>query len=394
MLMTKKSLIIIIIITAVAVGLIWSLAGKPGEEPGERGFFARLFPSREEQPIAPRPWATTTPEMSEQELISQRKRVQLLQLVPNAVAGAAFTEGKVRYIEKSTGHVYEVGPNGEEKTRISNTTIPRIFETFWSFDAGSAVLRIFDQTGSQVKNFSASFTGSTTQGIFLHPDISSIAVSPAEDKIFYLFPSGSQTIGILANFQNKNQKQIINTPFGDFLASWPEKNTLGLLSKPSGLVDGFLYKFNLKTRSLEKVLGEKKGLFAKWSADAEKIIYSEAVKNGLSLNLWDIAQSQAAPFYFQTLAEKCAFANSSENIIYCAVPESLSRAILPDDWYQGIVSFSDKIWQTDVKTGQTSILTDSQENIDAINLFLDPEDNYLFFTNKKDGTLWRLKLYE
>jgi len=29
---------------------------------------------------------------------------------------------------------------------------------------------------------------------------------------------------------------------------------------------------------------------------------------------------------------------------------------------------------------------------DAINLFLSKNENYLFFQNKKDGTLWSIKL--
>jgi len=39
-------------------------------------------------------------------------------------------------------------------------------------------------------------------------------------------------------------------------------------------------------------------------------------------------------------------------------------------------------------------IADSRDevSIDAINLFLDNEEDMLFFTNKKDSTLWSLNL--
>src|SRR3989339_1850303 len=389
----KRILILIIIVAVVVIGLIFVFIKKPaGEE--NKGILSRFFPAGEKEEITSRPLATTTaPGQTPEDLQTQKQEAELLKLTQEAIAGATFANGKVRYIERATGHLYEIGPSGEEKNRISNTTIPRILEAVWSKNASSSVIRILDETGENLRNFAAAFTGSSTQGVFLPFNITSITASPAENKIFYLLKNSGQTSGIQTDFENKNRKELINVPFGEFLADWPEKNSITLLSKPSNLAEGFLFKLDLKTLSLTKILGNIKGLFAKMSPDGKKIIYSQSAGNqNLETSILILDNSQKIPLGIATLAEKCVFANGSANVAYCAAPRFIPNAALPDAWYQGIISFSDDFWQIDAESGILKILAGGAEDIDAINLFLDPEDKFLFFTNKKDNALWRLQL--
>ena len=92
-----------------------------------------------------------------------------------------------------------------------------------------------------------------------------------------------------------------------------------------------------------------------------------------------------------TLPEKCVFSKTDENKIYCAVPISMPSAKYPDEWYQGLISFSDNLWQINVNTGIAKIIF-YKSDFDITNLFTDKNENYLFFTNKKDSTLWSLQI--
>jgi hypothetical protein len=75
----------------------------------------------------------------------------------------------------------------------------------------------------------------------------------------------------------------------------------------------------------------------------------------------------------------------------------LENGLYPDDWYRGEVSFSDQIWKINLNDGSTNMLIDpilipDGEDIDATNLALDANEDYLFFINKKDSFLWELGL--
>ena len=77
----------------------------------------------------------------------------------------------------------------------------------------------------------------------------------------------------------------------------------------------------------------------------------------------------------------------------------MPNTILDEDtldlWYQGLISFSDSMWIIDTKTQTTNILINPIDvvgkEIDIIKPILSPDENYLFFVNKKDSTLWQLR---
>jgi hypothetical protein len=97
-----------------------------------------------------------------------------------------------------------------------------------------------------------------------------------------------------------------------------------------------------------------------------------------------------------TLADKCVWGNFYKEIVYCAVPSQPIAALYPDDWYKGNVSFTDKIWQINASTEEihlvSPIVDQSDRTIDAFNLGLDTRDDFLFFMNKKDLSLWSFDL--
>ena len=74
--------------------------------------------------------------------------------------------------------------------------------------------------------------------------------------------------------------------------------------------------------------------------------------------------------------------------MYCAVPNTFPVGDYPDAWYQGLVNFSDSIWSINTDTMSATLVYDinkeSNNKIDAMNLQLDKNDNYLFFMNKTD----------
>ncbi len=406
--MDKKKLIIIGVGIVVIIGLALFLLfrgnssdnGEPATTQGQ-GFLSFLFPSSQNKTGEP----YANPDINGQNTNNSdagqyTSAGKLVQLTDQPISGATFNEDmmKVDYFEKSTGHLYEIDPSGQNKKQLTITTIPKIFEVDWSKDASGAVFRYLSEpeegeTTEPAYAFSAtSFASSTTEGVFLPSNTVATAVSPEENKIFYLLEGNSSAAGIVSDFENKNQKEIFSYPISEFLVDWPSKNTVTLLTKPSAWVEGYFYKLNPQTGSLAKILGNIPGLTALYSPYGNRVIYSQNDnQGGITTKIYDLNKGTTIDSNYKTLPEKCMFSRTSEDVIYCAVPDDIPAGYYPDDWYKGNVQFSDKLWKINLADGSTrAILEDG--DFDIINLFSNKTGDYILFQNKKDGTLWSLQL--
>ena len=375
--------LIIFFILVIAGGAIW-LTLKPEAETTttERGTILRfpfgLFGGEEPTPTSAQPTAPAT---------GEKQALMLLDQGP--VESFAVRENSVRYLIKQDGHILEVGPRGEEQTRVSNTTIPKIFETAWSFNSSKAILKYIE--GSARRIISAEFIATSTRASVLSSNIISATFAPDRDRIAYLVPTASGSRLISANPDNTKQTEITNLPFKDFDLYWPEKNSIYFLSRPSGSVGGFLFKYDLVKESFDKVLGEVAGMRVRFSADGQKLVYS-AYDNASSrsrLYLYDLKTAKTSDLQTAGLADKCAYAKSAKNIIYCGLDQNPAPVLYPDAWLKGEVSFSDSLWQINIETGEKKILNEQKFDIKQI----ESSDNggFLYFIDKNNGSLWSLK---
>ena len=333
----------------------------------------------------------------------------LTQLTENAISGAAYYGTTTAlYMERATGHIYKINLDGTNSVRLSNATVPKSFEAVWSYKSDKMAVRYFEDPapGSinlAVKTFLASIghllkATSTSEaelkGLALPSSVSEIAVSPAEDKVFYLNNLGNDGVeGVVADFGNKNQKKIFELPFGEFNISWPTKDNIVLLTKPSAKAEGYLYFLNQKTGVLTRILGGIKGLTAVVSPDGEKIVFSGIGREGTESKVYNVKNKTVSNLGFAVLADKCAWGRKNKNMIYCAVSAKKPDNNQPDGWYQGVVSFDDGVWSKNISTGESKNIL-SRFGADIMNIFVSSDENYLIFTDKNDGTLWSLKLKE
>ncbi|MBU2633340.1 hypothetical protein KJ751_02435 [Patescibacteria group bacterium] len=398
--MTKKKIIILIssalglILIGVILSFVLADKGEKKEGSEDEGFFSSFFGSGS-SPAVVSPVDPLENIEQKYETTTQQEK-DLVHLTNFAVAGAIFNEEleKIIYFEKATGHLYKIDPSGQNREQISITTIPGLFEIIWSPDGTKAVLRYFDINSDTIKenvySFSVSSFATSTEGVFLPINTTSISSSPNNDKIFYLVGE-NETKGIISSFENKNQKEIFSLFFGEFLTNWPQTNSITLLTKPSYSTEGYFYKLNATNGSLTKLIGDKKGLTAVLSPSTNKILYSQSADNSIETKIYDTDKSDSVYFDKTTLPEKCLFSKIDNSVIYCAVPREILSAKYPDDWYKGLISFSDTIWKIDIDSGINELIL-NEEDLDAINMSSGKEENFLIFQNKKDGTLWSLKL--
>jgi hypothetical protein len=150
------------------------------------------------------------------------------------------------------------------------------------------------------------------------------------------------------------------------------------------------------TGALTPLLKSVPGLTALLSPDATKVLYASSANTSLLGFIYERSGAKTSPLPLTTLPEKCAWGVSGASVLYCAVPKSLPRVPYPDAWYQGLVSFDDRLWYFEPESGNSKLLVDPGEEggqaVDAVNFSVSPDGSYLLFINKKDGSLWGFDL--
>jgi hypothetical protein len=329
------------------------------------------------------------------------------------LSGSVGTEfvPALRYVEKATGNIYQTFVDKIDERKFSTTVIPEVYDAYFGNHGESVIMRYLKDDGRTIETFIGNLPkellGEDTtksneiKGSFLPNNIKDISVSPNNLGIFYLFTNTNNTdeniIGTTLNLPNNKKIQIFDSPFVEWLSSWPNNNTITLTTKPSASIPGYMYSMDASGKNLTKVLGDINGLTTLESPNGKLILFSntDSVYN-LTLNIYHTDTRNSNLLSLKTLPEKCVW-NKTNDFIYCAVPKLAPIGEYPDTWYQGEVSFNDQIWKIEVKTGNTTLILDPSasaggEEIDGIKLALDTNEDNLFFINKKDFFLWKLAL--
>jgi len=340
---------------------------------------------------------------------------KLIQLYRNPTSGSIFLVNKsnqniLRFIDRAVGNVYEYMLENQtgEVQRITNTTIPKIQETVWSSSGSDLVLRYLDNDTDNISSFSAKIKNGSSSvdslqeltGTFLSPNVKQLVINPAGNKMFGLVDKSdkSGTYGFTTNLDGSNKKIIFDSPISYWNISWPKENAIALTTKPSYRDVGLLYFFNTQTYSMDRILGDITGISTVVNKEASLVAYSYSMDNSFSLDVYDTINKISKNLKIKTLADKCVWGNNNTKILYCAIPQTIIGGDYPDVWYKGLQSFSDNIWKIDTDTGNITELykigSDENANIDAIDLKISLDDQYLAFSNKTDLSLWLLQLGE
>lgn len=430
---SKKMLwIIIATIVVILLGVLYFFMATRKDSPlGSQTFFGNLFGSGVEEDI-PRnrieETATENDRGGDGEVVAEQTQL-FRQLANIQVAGAVaiVRDGKpfVRYVARETGHVFEVDPSDGTTVELTLTTIPRVYEALWVNGGNSVVLRYLTQNPLSLKDIIktylahldlpvASSGGATTtpvllgslKGEFLPDNISALSLSPDGKLLFYLLPVNDGVSGTIVTLKTMVAKEVLRHPFSEWLPQLLSDGNIILTTKPSANVRGFAYHYNSVNKKLTRLIREKDGLTTNSEAYGARILYSHNVAGNTALGLYDKVGfgseegtvNHEANVPLATLPEKCAWGTQGVRI-YCGAFGTSPRAQIPDEWYQGVLSFNDTFWQVQSDTSEITFLADptkypetNGQSFDVFTPFVALGEEYFYFTNKKDSTLWSMSL--
>jgi hypothetical protein len=417
--MLKKIIYIIIVLIAVlalVAGIMFFFNKSETSTPGTGVSIRDFLPFGGNRIDLPAP--ETPADTIENPVIIPTTPDTLRQIYPEPVSGAfAFSseEGtNIRFVERSTGHVYETTLDSTGLNRVTITTIPKTEEAFF-LSGDSLILRYLDiedmgiqtvygeiglaeqdpadvELGQTGEEFSALNT------TLFPKNISGLALSPDKTRIFSLFETPTGSEGFL-NFPNNSSRiSAFSSALADWNVAWPANNTIALTTKGSYLATGMLTLLNPDTGLQRNYLSDILGLSTLVNTNATKVLYSESKAGGsIMLSTFDIATKEKSLTQSKaTLAEKCVWSTLNTDLLYCAIPKVIPNSNYPDDWYMGKTSFQDNLMSVNTLTGDVILLADINKitgrEIDAFDLSLNQEETVLLFRNKDDLTLWALDL--
>lgn len=314
-------------------------------------------------------------------------------VVNNKAASASSSpEVAVKYIERQSGNVYAYLTHARTLTRTSNRTIPGIQSAAWLPDASLAFVRYLSGTDFSTIN-SYALPASGSGGFFLSQNLSDIAVSST--SVLTLASGVSGSVASLMRTDGTRASEIFTTPLSSLRVAFAGKNRYLAFTKPSYALSGSAFLVD-GTGRFSRVSGPLNGLVAKASPSGKWVLVSSVFDGGMRMELVNSATGESLSLPVATIADKCVWA-ADDSAVYCGIPMNPPASFnYPDDWYQGAVSFSDRIWKIQVSGRYAQLVLDfSKENkeaLDAEALATDSLNTILVFVNKNDGSLWSYSL--
>jgi len=297
---------------------------------------------------------------------------------------------EVRYLERASGNAYGYRVLERTLTRLSNRTLPGVYEAVWLSDGSFTYARFLadDSNGNEALETYALPVGEGEGGYFLEPNLSEVVVT-GTSTLAILLTNAAGSIATVASTDGASVRTLFSSPLGA-LQLLPSGGGYGAYTNASAQSGGYGFSISGTTGAFERLMGPLRGLMMLPSPSGSSVIYTYLSGSSLRTELLEMASRVSTPIPLGALAEKCVWAQN-EASVYCAVPRAISGT-LPDDWYQGAVSFSDRIWKVDLAARVAVLVIDPLNAggvaIDAVNLAIDEREDALVFTDKKTGSLW------
>ncbi len=299
------------------------------------------------------------------------------------------TDTEIRYLERASGNAYGYRTEARTLTRLSNRTLPGVYEASWVPDGSRVFARFIadNSEGVEVLETYALPIGGGEGGYFLAPNISEVAVR-STSSVATLIPNSSGSLATVSAPDGSNPRTLFTSPLSA-LQLVPSGTGYAAYTNASAQLGGYGFQVT-SSGAFDRLVGPFRGLAMLPSPSGKQVLYTYLSGSALKTELLEVASRVSTPIPLGALAEKCVFA-PDEKSVYCAVPRAVSGT-LPDDWYQGAVSFSDRIWKIDLVARVAVLVIDPLNAggvaIDAVNLSVDAKAAALVFINKKDGSLW------
>ncbi len=295
------------------------------------------------------------------------------------------------FVDRATGYIYGFSIETGKPFQISNTIIPGVHDAYF-FDGGRRVIMRYQDKNkivsivATVPSVEDNEMALPLQQIqYLPGEVTSVASNNKTGKASYL-TEGDKGSSVYTLTKNGGAL-IASSPFKEWSLSYGG-DSLYVTSKPSAYVTGGTFSIP----SFQPEINDKTGLLTNPGSNNTML---NSMWGPQGLVTFISVNGDTKIISARTLASKCGW--GEKNFLVCAVPRTLPKTTegLPDDWFQGRVSFSDDFFIINTRDGEKYPLysfKDADGVFDVTQVSVEKNNDYFSFNKKQDASLWLLNL--
>jgi hypothetical protein len=316
-----------------------------------------------------------------------------LKIAINDVYGLKMKKGTNQIMFYQQQKLLSADPFSGKKHSVGSYPFSEVTEFLWSKESDKAIVK---DTGDYYI-----YESSSNLAYKFRYGIDTAIWNNNGNKIIYKYynPDTKKRKIEMADTKGENRQLIAEgLPYRKIdLILQPEADSICYFPHPDARVKGKLFCKSLNGE-IKKEYGGRYGQDYLWSSDGNKILTSftqEESGNQIVLGVINKSGGDVKGLSMGTTVKKCVWSKNSIDV-YCATLGGAPLAImLPNAWDEQLFNSVDTFWKINTETGEKKRLVNLEDMtiaMDSENLTLDVEENFLFFVNRKDRSLWRLKL--
>lgn len=314
-------------------------------------------------------------------------------LYTNPVYGAALAPNGQDIIsyDRVKGQFVRITPDGKLNL-MSDKIFHNVEKVTWSPDKNSAILEYPD--GANI-----TYNFRTNRKVTLPKHWEGFTISPAGQiaaKSITDYPENNWLIISDMNGENIKTVEHLGENGDKVYNSWsPNNQVIAMYAESKDFDRQKLFFFGPNNERLPLTIIEGRGFESQWSKNGDKLLYS--VYNSASdfkPILWTVLtegknfSQYRKKINVNTWAGKCSF--SSNEYIYCAVPESLPEGagIYPDV----ADKIPDNIYKININTGDKKLIARPDDNATIDGILISEDEKYLYYMDTGAGILNKILL--
>ncbi|EKE11564.1 MAG: hypothetical protein ACD_15C00059G0002 [uncultured bacterium] len=303
----------------------------------------------------------------------------------------------MKYYSKSSGKVYQLDLLTLEKKVVSDANLIGLLDVYWSPNQGMVISKFSSGAGYPKFSF---FDYLTKKASRLNESIGAVSWQSNKKIIYTYFDNKNKEKSINISDPNGENWNKITTFSSDSIsiAPVPKSGFISFWNKPDSFSET-LFQSTPIMGGETKVLSS--GVFGAdylWNSDGTMFLRSNVDQKGghkMELGFANSLGGEYKNIGLPTFVSKCVWSKNN-SFVFCALPGSISeKNILPNDYLDSSFTTNDTFWKVNLKTGEKTRVVPLEElktTYDATGLFLSYNESYLFFVNKIDDKLYRIRL--